>query len=272
MMTANPKEYLGTKFFDKLIGGHREWLMGFDKVYLETWQNLFTKNNSEAALCEAATRKLLFDHGCNVKPFEDPSSGGVDFKCSKNGNTFYAEATCITKNVASDKTGLTHLTIPNEATDYAYLTRTICQELSNKTSQCSGLDAPCIVVIGTCHFQAGCLCFDDLAAEELLTGKTHITKRIDRDSGKAVGESYELTQLESAAFIRPNAKSPHFIEHARCPISAVLLCAFGTDPMHTAGILHPDPTNIFNRALLPDITFCRLVDGYARGPLEVEWI
>lgn len=271
-MTANPKEYLGIKFFDKLIGGHREWLMGFDKVYLDAWDNLFTKNNSEAALCEAGTRKLLFDHGCEVEPFEDRSSGGVDFKCSKNGNTFYVEATCITKEVASDKTGLPHLNIPNKATGYEYLTKTIWQELSNKTKQCSNLDAPCIVVIGTFHFQAGCLCFDDLAAEELLTGKTYITKRIDTESGKAVGDTYESTQLESAAFIRPNEKPPNFVEHARCPISAVLLCSFVTNPMNTAGILHPDPNSPFKRDLLSGIKFCRLVDGYENGPLEVKWI
>jgi len=271
-MTANPKEYLGVKFFDQLIGGHREWLLRFDKVYLDAWDNLFTKNNSEAALCEAATRQLLSDHGCEVQPFEDPSSGGVDFKCFKNGTVFYVEATCISRDVASDKTGLTHLTIPNKATCYAYLTRTIWQELSNKTSQCSGLDAPCIVAIGTFHFQAGCLCFDDLAAEELLTGKTYITKRIDTQSGRAVGETYESTQLESAAFIRPNKTSLNFIEHARCPISAALLCPFGANPMKPLGILHPDPSNTFNRDLLSAVPFCKLVDGYENGSLTTEWV
>ena len=257
--------------YSQLIDRHCKWLNGFEAERLSRWKNLFNAN-LEAALCEAATRKLLFDHGCDVEPFEDPASGGVDFKCTKNGNTFYVEATCITKEVASDKSGLTHLTQPNKATYYAYLTRTIWQELSNKTSQCSGLDAPCIVVIGTFHFQAGCLCFDDLAAEELLTGITYITKRIDTKLGKAVGETYESTKLESAAFIRPNENPPNFFEHARCPISAVLLCSFGTNPINTTGMLHPDPNNPFNRDLLSDIKFCKLVDGYKNGSLEVEWI
>lgn len=271
-MTANPKEYLGRKFFDQLIGGHREWLKNFDKVYLDAWDTLFTKNNSEAALCEAATRKLLFDHGCDVEPFEDPSSGGVDFKCSKNGNTFYVEATCITKEVASDKSGLTHLPQSNKATHYKFLTRTIWQELSNKASQCSGLDTSCIVVIGTFHFQVGCRCFRDLAAEDLLTGKTYITQRIDTNLGQAVGDAYQSSKLESAAFIRPDKNSPNFFEYARCPISAVLICSFGTDPIKTTGILHPDPNNPFNRDLLSDIRFCRLTGGYKNGSLEIEWI
>lgn len=257
--------------YSQLIDEHHKWLNGFEAERLRQWKKLFNAN-IEAALCEAATRKLLVGHGCDVEPFEDRASGGVDFKCSKNGNTFYVEATCITKEVASDKSCLPHLPQPSKATYYKFLTRTIWQELSNKTSQCSGLDTSCIVVIGTFHLQVGCRCFRDLAAEDLLTGKTYITQHIDTKLGKAVGEVYQSTKLESAAFIRPDMNSPNFFEHARCPISAVLLCSFGTDPIKTTGILHPEPNNPFNRDLLPDIKFCRLADGYKHGSLKVEWI
>ena len=257
--------------YSRLIDGYNQWLTGFEEERLRRWKNLL-KNNIEAALCEAATQKLLVDHGCSVEPFEHSALGGVDFQCSKNGNAFYVEATCITKDVASIKSGLTDSFQSHKATYYEFLTRTIWQELSNKTSQCSGLDAPCIVVIGTFHFQAGCLCFDNLAAEELLTGVTYITKRIDTKLGKAVGETYESTKLESAAFVRPNGNPPNFFEHARCPISAVLLCPFGTEPIKTIGVLHPDPNHPFNRDLLSDIKFCKLNDSYKRGLMKVEWI
>jgi hypothetical protein len=257
--------------YSQLIDQHQQWLNSFEEERLKQWKNSLN-NNIEAALCEAATRKLLVDHGCNVEPFEDRALGGVDFKCSKNSNAFYVEATCITKEVASTKSGLTDSFQSNKATYYEFLTRTIWQELSNKTLQCSGLDAPCIVVIGTFHFQAGCLCFDDLAIEELLTGITYITKRIDAKLGKAVGETYESTKLESAAFIRPNESPPNFFEYARCPISAVLLCPFGTEPIKTIGVIHPNPNYPFKRDLLSDIKFCKLNDNYKHGLLKVEWI
>lgn len=257
--------------YSQLINEHRKWLEKFSAEHLRQW-NTRLKADIEGALCEAATRKMLLDHNCDVEPFEKPGSGGVDFKCSKNGSIFYVEATCITKEVASEKTGLPHLPQYNKATDYAHLTRTIWQELSNKTSQCSGLDAPCIVTIGTFHFEAGCLCFCDLATEELLTGITYYTKNINIRLGKAVGETYQSTKLESAAFIRPDKNSPNFFEHARCPISAVLLCPFGTNPISVIGVLHPAPNNSFNRGLLPDIKFCKLTDDYKNGSLEVEWI
>ena len=66
-MTADPQKYLGTKYFDQLIGGHREWLKGFDRVHLNVWDNLFKKDNSEAALCEAGTRQLLQELDINVE-------------------------------------------------------------------------------------------------------------------------------------------------------------------------------------------------------------
>jgi hypothetical protein len=254
--------------YSQLIDEHHKWLAGFGAERLRQWDNLLN-GNIEAALCEAATRKLLVEHGCDVEPFEDPSSGGVDFKCSKNGNTFYVEATCITKEVASDKSGLTE---SNKGSYYRFLTETIWQELSNKTPQCSGLNAPCIVVIGTFHFQAGGRCFRDLGAADLLTGKTYITQRIDTKLGKAVGDPYQSSKLESAAFIRPDKNSPNFFEHARCPISAVLLCNFATEPAKATGILHPEPNNPFNRDLLSDIKFCKLGGSYKNGSLEVEWI
>lgn len=255
----------------QLIDGHCKWLSGFETERLMQWKNLL-KANREAALCEAATRKLLVDQGCDVEPFEDPSSGGVDFKCSKNGNTFYVEATCITKEVASDKSGLTDLPQSNKSAWYKFLTRTIWQELSNKASQCSGLDTSCIVVIGTFHLPAGRACFRDQGAEELLTGKIYITQPIDTKLGQAVGDAYQSSNLESAAFIRPDKNSPNRFEYARCPISAVLLCSFRADPIKTTGILHPYPNNPFNRDLLSDIKFCKLADGYKNGSLEVEWI
>ena len=70
--------------YEQLKNEHREWLRGFYGKLLSQWNNRLEAND-EAALCEAKTRKLLSSHGCEVEPFEDPSSGGVDFKCTKDG-------------------------------------------------------------------------------------------------------------------------------------------------------------------------------------------
>jgi hypothetical protein len=89
---------------------------------------------------------------------------------------------------------------------------------------------------------------------------------------EAVGEPYQATHLQSAAFIRPTKNINGLIEYARNPISAILLCPFGTRPPEILGVLHPNPNYPFNRNILPKVEFCRLKDGYQKGKLEVEWI
>jgi len=95
---------------------------------------------------------------------------------------------------------------------------------------------------------------------------------IDTKLGKAIDEPKQITELESAAFIRPTEEPDNFFEYARCPISAVLLCPFGSEPVKVIGAMHPNPNNPFKRNLLSDIEFSRLVKGYENGHLDVEWI
>ena len=92
--------------------------------------------------------------------------------------------------------------------------------------------------------------------------------------GKAVGEPYQETDLESAAFLRPIKKEQgKWIEYARNPISAVLLCPFGTSRPNIVGVLHPNPNFLFDRKLLPKVKFGKLKEGYkTTGILQVEWI
>lgn len=255
------------KTYSKLIEEHRSWLKKFGGSHLKQWEKIF-RSNVEAALCEAATRRLMSEHKNEVEPY---GKTGVDFKCTKNGHSFYVETTCITKEIATVETGLSDS--PKNmfgSRCYSPLTETFWYELGNKTHQCRGLDAPCIVVIATFHFQAGCLCFTEHMAELLLTGRTYITKNIDPELGQSIGETYESTKLELAAFIRPSKIED--VEHAKKTISATLLCSFGTRPKSVVGVLHPNPIHFFDRNLLPDIKFCKLADGYETGQLKVEWV
>jgi hypothetical protein len=274
-MTANPQEYLGVKFFDQLIGGHREWLMGFDKNYLSDWDNLFTKDNSEAALCEAATRQLLQELDINVELYplgcNDPNP---DFKCQKDDKLFYVDATCVMKDTATRKSHLDDVIGNQKASYYSLLTESYFQKADKKVSQFEKLNLPCMIAIGTLHFKAGALCFDKKSAEEILTGKSGISVQISQQTGGAVGEPYNSTSLDAVPFlkIRKIIYDEPLIQPVRQTISAVLLCPFGTHPVKCLGILHPQPYYEFERGLLPVIKFCRLKEGWEEGILETEWI
>lgn len=258
--------------YSELINEHRAWINPFGKQRLNKWEELL-KGNSEAAICEASTRKLMSDCRIKVKPHEDISSGGPDFLCIKKGKRFYVEVTCITKEAATKKTGLSDVTPGTSRVQrFGLLTKRILNEMCNKTAQCSNLDAPCILAIGTLHAAVGHICFSKKFASHILTGTPKISVRIDPEQGRAIGDLHQTTDLQDSGFVRPNRTSTNSIEEARRTISAVLLCSFGTTPPRAIGLLHPNPNHSFDRTSLPKIEFCKLVEGYKTGKFKVKWI
>jgi hypothetical protein len=258
------------ELYSREIEQYRGWLKLSSKKHLKRWECLLV-SNPQAAICESLTQQMLSDQDIIVNLNEDISVGGPDFLCSKNNKNFYVEATCISKDAATRESGLSDKP-QHKASNYALLTGKIFGEICNKTPQCSGLKYPCLIAIGTLHFQAGCLCFNKHSAEDLLTGTPFITVPIDMRTGQAIREPYEATSLQSAVFVRPIKTSPQSMEFARNPISSVLLCPFATRPTKVVGVLHPNPNYIFDRTLLPEIEFGRLVEGYKANRFEVEWI
>ena len=88
---------------------HREFLSGFDARYETKWLAL-RDEKYEAAMCEAAVRRMLQRYGVPVQPNErlaKKDSGGPDYRCVVNGRHFYVDASCILDNTADAKTGVT---------------------------------------------------------------------------------------------------------------------------------------------------------------------
>jgi len=256
--------------YSDVIKAHRLWLKTFGKQRTKKWED-FLKSNPEGAICEAATRKLLSEHEVKVEPYEDPSRGGPDFRCTKDNKCFYVEVTCISKDAATKETNLSDVP-KNKGSYHRLMTPKILAEIRNKTTQCSNLDAPCIIAVGTLHFQAGRILVERSSVEQLLTGTSYIALNFNSGLGHAVGDPYQITHLEDSLFIRRAKTLQNTIEYARSPVSAVLLCNFGYCPDNAIGALHPNPNNAFDRALLSNIEFCKLAEGYQSGQLKVEWI
>jgi len=264
-----PSDLIG--MYAKVIAEHRVWFQQFDKGRLKKWEDLL-KNNSEAAICEAATRKLLSDNTIEVKPCNNYSGKSPDYICTKGDKQFYVEVTCVSINKLTNKCGMPP-DRPADGGHYPFLlTDVLLGEICNKTPQCSDLNSPCILCVGTLHYNAGSDYFGKLAAMALLTGTPQFATNWNPETGDVVGDPHQITNLRDSAFIRFTKKADGIIEYARTPISAVLLCPFVCLPVEVVGMLHPNPNHPFDRALLPKIEFCRLVEGYQNGLLTVEWI
>jgi hypothetical protein len=150
------------------------------------------------------------------------------------------------------------------------LTDLVFNAVRAKTAQCSGLGAPCLLMVGTFHWEASRACVQEGHIEELLRGKGWFAWDFDPVGGQAVGGPYPITKLESSTFIRPGKQS--LIEHARCPVSAVMVCGLGAEPPRMLGALHPQAAHEFDPAWLRAIPFCKLNPGYIAGKLSVSWV
>jgi len=258
------------KDYSTFLDKQYNWLKPFGKLRIKKWED-FLKSNPEGAICEAMTCEFLEKNRINVVPYENLSTGGPDFLCTRGNNQFYVEVTCVTKDKVTSQTKLNDK--PQGPCYYHLLTDVFLNEISNKTSQCSSLNNSCLVAIGTLHHQGGAKCFGKRAVEDLLTGTTRLTMKYDAEKGQGVGSIYESTNLRDSAFIRFMKGATGGIEFARNPISSVLLCTFGFDPAKVVGAFHPNPNHKFDRTLLPNIDFCRIVQGSLEtGCLKVEWI
>ncbi len=158
---------------------HRTWLKGFDPQYLRNWEKV-RNADIEAAMCEAAVRRLLEANGNKVEPNEDlnGSDRSPDFRCTRDEQIFFTEVKNISIEQATEITALSHF--PQDgAYSFGLLNKAIWNVCKEKTPQCARLGYPALVAVGTFHFRASCLCFQKRYVEMLLTGEELITANID---------------------------------------------------------------------------------------------
>jgi hypothetical protein len=250
---------------------HCEWLSAFNPQYLANWEKLL-RTDSEAALCEAAVRRLLQNHGITVEPNEDLTGARQrpDFRCTVGEYFFYVEVTCISIITAEKRSGIKDDQSGFAPFNVTGMTEAVFAECVNKAPQCANLDGPTLVAVGTFHSTAATLGFTKPLVSTVLTGRTKLAWEVDIKTGKQAGGDYEITDLKSAAFIRPDKTRE--VDFARSSISGLLLCRVGSLPAMCLGILHPNPARPFDPSLLPNIEFGEVTLDRTRGALCVRWL
>jgi len=256
------------QYWDALADEHRRWLGAFDEQYLRNWEKLL-KADDEAAMAEARMRQMLEQWGVQVEPNEDLTgrSQRPDFRCSKGEAAFYVEVTCISKETATAKTGIPDG--PHGMTACSPLNDAIFSECKGKASQCGNTDGPCLLAVGTFHTFAAMFSFKKPVVGWLLTGEAKLAWNIDMRTGEQVGENYQITELYSAAFLRPDLNEE--VGFARSSISGLLLCSYGSEKFCKIGVLHPHPARPFDPSLLADVTFGTVSIDRQSRQLHVSW-
>lgn len=248
------------------LDDHRRWLDGYNPQHKRKWEEQL-QQNSDGAKCEMLVRMLLEENGNKVMPNADLSAKkkAPDFRCTQEGQLFYVEVTCVDSDRA---TRVTSLEPKPEAMAKAYafadINQALFEKLEKKHAQCKHLEHPVLVAIGTLHFHASALTFHDRFVRELLTGKGYVSANLSH-----VKKTFLSTQLEYASFLQQDALTGEIVTIHKA-VSGLLLCGFGCEPSIVNGLLHPEPSHVFDRCLLKNVPFFRLASGYDAGQLSVE--
>lgn len=263
-ITEKPNEYV-----DGLVVEHRSWLSSFDGQYLRNWEKLL-KADDEAALSEAVVRRELERWGVAVEPNEELTGAEQrpDFHCRKEDFCFNVEVTCISIEKATAETGLVEGR--RGASSYEPLNDAVFNACKGKARQCGDCEDPTLVAVVTFHSTASMICLSRPHVNMLLTGETKIAWDINVEIGQAVGDPYQITELRSATFLRPDPANE--VGYARSSVSGLLLVGAGVAPPRAVGVLHPNPVRRFEHAALPDVPFCELVIDRSAGKLSTAWI
>lgn len=252
----------------QLVDEHRQWLSTFHPQYLANWDRLFN-DDDESAMTEAVVRRILEHYGVTVEPNED-LTGAVqspDFRCVKANSQFYVEVTRISVAKATDKTGIDD--VQTGLSGFRPLNDAIFEVCRGKARQCGSADGPVLLAVGTWHGFAAMASFQKPIVNMLLTGETKMTWNLDITTGQQVGDTYQTTELYSAAFLRPDPTQD--VGFARSSISGLLLIANGLLNFTPLGVLHPNPTHAFDSSVLPDIEFGAVEVDRESGHLRVRW-
>jgi hypothetical protein len=260
--------------WDELIDEHRGWLAGFHPQHGRFWEQSL-RDDREAALCEASVRRFVEREGGAVEPNVDlfgTDTGGAeqrpDFLCVRADQQFLVEVTCISIETATDVSGLPHPFVPGVPRNYGPLNDPIFKKCPKKNGQASKATLPTLLAVGTLHDHASVLCMSEKFANMLLTGTSMIAWDVNVETGEGIGDAYQITELRSATFLRPQEQS---IREARTSLSGLLMCGLGIMPPRVVGILHPYANRPFDPDLLPGVRFGRVRIDHEHRTLASVW-
>jgi len=184
-----------------------------------------------------------------LEPFEDPNTGGPDFRCVANGREqeFLVECTAIQVPTATKWTGLQD-SLESGARAFGPLTPVLKEKLSAKSRQLAGAKSPLLLICATTHFGAGIAPLDAIFIEWLLVGQDHHRVLTGREEG---GNWHSLYSMPSA----------------------VVMVGVGGTPCFPRGVVVPDAKLTFDPSLLPEWAFCRANPWpTSSDSVGIEWV
>lgn len=195
-------------------------------------------NEIEALASEALVWRLLRESGLN--PVCEPVIAGdcrAEFviECPIDGEVIVEVATILAEPMHR-RTGFD----VSQPCAFSYDNKKVSKVIGDKADQLRNAGRPAVVFLAS-HSMAGGVMFDEIAAEEMLTGKQTLVLplRLDLEGEIESGEILDSTCLESSLYLRRGLDGS--IVTFRREISAVVLVDFDARAGQMRALIHPDP-------------------------------
>lgn len=175
---------------------------------------------SEGAIAEAIAWDYLKHRIDRIRSAEtSDSEPSPDFLCEMDGREFYVEVTNISRERATEITGLADDVDLSSSGPrfYREWSSEVKREIIAKARQGTGLDKPYVVMVCTLHKQASALLCSRPHVENILHSRTHLQGFIDSE-GEPVGDIQHVADLRHAAFTQKGSTEP-----ARRHVSGALI-------------------------------------------------
>jgi len=249
----------------QIIDSYKTFLKANNPFRYASYINLL-KQNIESAKSEAVMFSIMKPIFHEVNIFENMSSGGPDFICNSNTNSFVLEVTHLESKSVASQSGINITTpVDGSVNSISMITHMLRKKISSKADQISNYSMPRILAI-TCEHYLSDSFLGVIGAESLLTSDS----KICFSSNKQIDETSLSTDLKNSIFIR---LKNGILESCRRSISAILLINL-SDAYKSSivGILHYDPIYSFSTNMLPTVPFLRIkkwppINKY----IELEW-
>jgi hypothetical protein len=239
-------------------------------AHLESFKRRL-KDDEKAADAEAVVFSFLWSAKRHPDMSEVPGKGGPDFCCCiSSEEKFLVEVTSLDSVSVSDRSGLPEKISGPGGSAYALITSKLQGVAKRKAPQLSEHPYPRVLAITLKYDFAGLL-MDRRAASELLVGKTWFHVPI----GQLDAPTYTTVDPSSAVFYDTYMCDPsgRSVMPRLQSISAILLVSIFPNQSEVVGILHPEPSVLFDLRLFPQVPFLRFkhwppIDGRP----QTEWI
>ena len=243
---------------EAVLESYSVFLETFHRDRWELFKHLL-QNDRDAALAEAVVFSWMQHERLNPDVAENPSTGGVDFRCTPRGaSPFLLEATSLNSKAVTDRSGWPdHL--DGVARSFGMITPNLWSKARKKAGQLAGAPEPRVLAVCSTHVGADVL-LGTIAAEWLMTSEPKI----------AVGATtVSVTDLRKAAFFRVQ---DGVIVPLNQSISAILLIAISNTCLDVVGLLHPAPAIPFEYRALKSVPFLRAQWPIQNNMIETEWV